>query len=515
MSTSLAPRQINGRLARLAPWVVPIAVAGLILVSRGRFLPQLIAGVLGLVLVALAARRPDRSILVLIVVLPFQALLLSWLYARGIPAPVLKGLSAWKEALGLGVVIAGVRGFVARRQRLDRLDLIGFAFVAVVGAYAIVPHLFAPAAPTGSDVRWLAFRQDAGFVILLLAARHAALPEGFTRRAARLVMGVGAVIAAIAVYEFFFSASWNRFVVETVQYPNYQFFVTNVTPFNFLDIRQYAVIGGRQVERVGSVLLSPLTLGFYLLLPFAVALQRTIRDGLRSAAGAALILTGAGLLLTQTRAALVGAVVVALVTLRRSAGQSERRRLQFGAVLAAAVIIALPAAASTGLTSRAATTASGEGQNTTDHVDAFWTGLRTVADHPMGLGIGTSAGVGQRFQVQGTTITENYYEQMGIEVGVIGMVLFVALTLLLLRRLGRATLAISDLGVGAVRTAAWGLVVGAFFLHAWTDFATAWTFWALAGAAIGMGDRDLVARAQREPPSVMPNNLMARENPVY
>ena len=187
MSDAQAQRQINGRMARLAPWIVPIVVAGLVLVGRGRFLPQLLAGTLGLVVIVLAARRPDRSILVLIVVLPFQAMLLSWLYARGIPAPAVKALSAWKEALGLGVVIAGVRGFVARHHRLDRLDLIGFAFVAVVGAYAIAPHLFASAAPTGSDVRWLAFRQDAGFVMLLLAARHAALPEGFTRRAARIV----------------------------------------------------------------------------------------------------------------------------------------------------------------------------------------------------------------------------------------------------------------------------------------------------------------------------------------
>ena len=166
-------------------------------------------------------------------------------------------------------------------------------------------------------------------------------------------------------------------------------------------------------------------------------------------------------------------------------------------------------------TSRAATTASGEGQNTTEHVDAFWNGLHIIAEHPLGLGVGTSAGVGQRFQVQGTTITENYYEQVGVEIGVIGMVLFVALTLMLLNRLRRATLAISDLGIGAVRTAVWGLVVGAFFLHAWTDFATAWTFWALAGAAIGMGDRDLVARAQPEPPALIPNTLMARDNPVY
>lgn len=498
MSIQYAPRQINGRIARLAPWIVPIVVAGLILVGRERFLPQLLAGVLGLIVIVLAAKRPDRALLVLIVVLPFQALLLSWLYARGVPASALKSLSAWKELVGLGVVVAGVGGFVRQRQRLDRFDLVGLAFVAFIAAYAIAPRLFAPGAPTATDVRWLAFRQGAAFVILFLAARHANLSDDFTRRAARVVMGVGSVIAAVAVYEFFFSGSWNSFVVDTVQYPKYQFFVTNTTPFNFLDIRQYAVIGGNRVERVGSVLFSPLTLGFYLLLPFAIALQRTIRDGLRSAAGAVLVLTGAGLLLTQTRAALVGAVVVALVTLRRAAGQSERRRLQFAAVLVAVVIIALPAAASTGLTSRVATTASGEGQNATDHVDAFWKGVRTVGSHPLGLGVGTSAGVGQRFQVQGTTITENYYEQVGVEVGIAGMVLFIALTIMLLRRLRRASLAISDVGVGAVCTAAWGLAVGAFFLHTWTDFSTAWTFWALAGAVVAMGDRRLSSNAELE-----------------
>ena len=64
---------------------------------------------------------------------------------------------------------------------------------------------------------------SAGFVILLLAARHARLPADFTGPGDPVVLVVvGAIVAAVAVYEYFFSDAWNRFVIEQVEYIRYQ-----------------------------------------------------------------------------------------------------------------------------------------------------------------------------------------------------------------------------------------------------------------------------------------------------
>jgi O-antigen ligase len=202
-----------------------------------------------------------------------------------------------------------------------------------------------------------------------------------------------------------------------------------------------------------------------------------------------LAIIGTAIILTQTRAALVATVIVAFFALRPAAGRGSARRWQFGMILAVLIIFALPVAGVSGLSQRAAQTTSGEEKTATDHVDSLRNGVDSVVAHPFGQGLGTSAGVGQRFQVQDATVTENYYLQVGVEVGILGLGIFVALTLAMLRRLNRAAKAVPDLGISAVRGAAVGLAVGAFFLHTWNDFGVAWTLWGLAGASIGIAER--------------------------
>jgi hypothetical protein len=478
-------------------WLVPPGVMLAIFMSFAppiNGLERLLGAAIAVLVIFLASRRPDIAILGLIIGLPLQNFAPSYLYRMGLPGPIVRPLGSWKEAVALGVVVAGIRGFRAARRRADALDLVGLAFVAIVAAYAFFPEFFAPGAPGGSNARSLAFRATAGFVLLLLGARHADLPEGFVDRAARVVLGVGVVVAAVAVYEFTFSNPWNSFVVERLGLPKYQLEVLQLTPFDAEDIRVYGHLGGREFVRVGSTLLSPLDLGFYLLLPFAVAIERTVRNGLRSYSGAALGIIGAALILTQTRAALIGAVIVAFVAFRPAAGRDWSRRIQFSFVLAVGLLIAVPAATVTGLSERVTTAASGDEESAVDHWDSFWQGVRVVRAEPLGLGLGTSAGAGQRFESTILVIPENNYLQVGVEVGLLGMALFIALTVLMLRRLRRAQLAVANLGVAAARSAGLGLAIGAFFLHAWSNLIVSWPFWALAGVAIGTAESQARAR---------------------
>jgi O-antigen ligase len=469
------------------PWFVPIGVLAFIYKTHGRFLERAIAASLALLVIILAARRPDRSLLILIVVLPFQGLLLAQLYSWGVPAALVRPLAGWKEALALGVVVAGIQGYRAGPRHLDALDRLGLAYVAIVGAYAAAPTLFAPGAPAAANTRSLAFRSIAGFVILLMAARHARLPEQFASRAARVVMIVGAVVAAIAVYEYFFSDAWNSFIVDGIHYLRYQLNILHVNSSSAADIRRYGDIGGQHVVRVGSVFLEPTTCGFFLVLPFAVAVERRLRSGLHGRAGLLLLLLiGAALILTQTRAALISALVVVFLAVKHIEGRNSSRRIQFAMIFAAAIVLALPAITATGLSERVTTTISGQ-QNATDHVQAFWNGVHAIEAEPLGHGVGTSASVGQRLSY-GFIIPENSYLQVGVENGVIAMVIFVALTIAVLRRLRRAATR-ADLGTSAIRSAGLGLATGAFLIHTWNEFSVAWVFWGLAGAAIGISER--------------------------
>ncbi|HEY2428456.1 MAG TPA: hypothetical protein VGI06_05970, partial [Acidimicrobiales bacterium] len=124
-----------------------------------------------------------------------------------------------------------------------------------------------------------------------------------------------------------------------------------------------------------------------------------------------------------------------------------------------------------------------------DHVKAFYTGVDALLLYPLGHGIGTGPGIGQRFNTYGQLTPENYYLQIGDELGFAGITLFVLFTILALHRLGAAqrdgpgaTL------VSAARTAGVGLALGCFLLHVWADYSTALSFWALAGAALGFGE---------------------------
>src|SRR5207248_5238460 len=122
----------------------------------------------------------------------------------------------------------------------------------------------------------------------------------------------------------------------------------------------------------------------------------------------------------------------------------------------------------------ATTPKSGDEQSGIDHLTAVTNGINAIAHDPVGRGLATSAGTGQRFEKPNAVISEDYYLQVGIETGVIAMALFVALTVLLLRRLKRTAPLTVDEGGGGVRAMALALAIGALFLHTWNDFAVTW-----------------------------------------
>ena len=444
-----------------------------------------ITGLVGMGVVALAARWPDRSLVLLVALLPFQGFILAKLWAWGLPTPVVRHLGAWKEALALGVILAGIRGYLAGGRRADALDRLALGFVAIVAVYLLFQSLIVPGAPAPLSTRLLGFRQDAGFVLLLLGARHAPLPAGFLDRVGRVALAVAIVVAGVAVFEALDSAGWNHFVVNTIQYTRYQIGVLHGSPPNPFDIRIYGTVGGVRIIRTGSVFVSALACGFYLVLGFALALERSARGLGGRWIVPALVLIGAGILLTQTRSAILGALIVAWIGFRPAAGRRRHWRTQLAILVAALAILAVPAALSTGL-ARRFTAPTSNGDNSA-HVSGFWNGVHTIEHHPLGTGLGTSAGVGQQFPTTGSevVIPENNYLQVGIELGVVPMIAFIALTLTLLRRLSAAARRSSQ----PVLTAAWaafaGLIVTAWFLQVWIDFAVAWTVWGVAGAALG------------------------------
>jgi hypothetical protein len=492
-------RQLNRRELRLflsaaIVWVVPLLVIWTIYFSPKHVISAttLMTYLLALGVLLIAARRPDRSLLILIVLFPFQGLLLAELFRLGMPASIVKHLGAWKETLALAVVVAGIRNLLASGERLDALDRLALGFVAITALYAAFQTTIIPGAPAPRSIRLLGFRETAGFVLLLFGARHAGLGTRFGQRAARAVFLTGSLVAAVGIYEALLSSSWNHLVVNTIQYPRYSAEVLGSNLVNPNDIRIYGTVGGGQIVRIGSVFLDELALSWYLLLPFAIGIERIVR-GRTSAFGAlSTVAIGAALLLTQTRSAILAGAIIVLLTLPYAAGRGRHWRLRASLLIGAIAMIAIPGAFALGVAKRIETTANKSDLSTVGHVGGFWGGVDTIEYHPLGLGLGTSAGTGQRFAVTTDIIPENNYLEVGVEEGAGPMFLFALLTVALLFWLGREARRRAD----PLTTAAWtggvGLAVSAWFLQTWESFPVAWTFWGIAGAV-------LVSAGQRAP----------------
>lgn len=104
-------------------------------------------------------------------------------------------------------------------------------------------------------------------------------------------------------------------------------------------------------------------------------------------------------------------------------------------------------------------------------------GLKKIQTQPLGYGLGT-AGPASKNSEQ-PIITENSYLQVGIETGVIGLMLFIATVLLT----GFALLKQSKLvdEASPLFAVLIGLSATNLFLHTWADSATALVLWGLMG----------------------------------
>jgi hypothetical protein len=128
------------------------------------------------------------------------------------------------------------------------------------------------------------------------------------------------------------------------------------------------------------------------------------------------------------------------------------------------------------------------------HRDAASIGISVMEHDPLGRGLSTAAGGGQLVANRTTTtattsvlVTESQYLQVGTQIGVAGLALYLGLVLLLLRHLMRRG-ASADANVRALATAVAATAVGVVFLQPFTDPEVAWTFWGVAGLAAGVAD---------------------------
>jgi hypothetical protein len=453
-------------------------------------------------------RLRETLSLILIGLLPFHAFLVT------VGTRVLRGpdqapwglLAAWKEgvlALILLIALAEIiRNARASLLRPDRIDAIILTLVAL--GLLVSARLF----PADLKAVVYGFRYDFVPLLAFMVLRRTEWSDAFRRRCMFVLTGAGVLAAAYGVISFLLPASFFHALGYSDQHslylPNHP-------------IAAFQQISGSALRRIQSVMSGPNQLGLWLLLPWSFVLVTFLGVGehvpprLKPRLVPVLVLLALAIFLTFSRSAWVALFLLSLVGLRRFLPGGAFRSLLMGlgglCVLGAVTVSLWDPAVFFRLSSNRG------------HLERPLQALHMMQSFPLGLGLG-SAGpatnhlreacvfllpgddpswaksspnlcvfVGKaQVQPAGRAcncpfLPENWYLQIGVETGVLGLLLYLWLTGALLRAASMGSRLAQTYQKRrhalAVYLAFLGIAVAALFLHAWEDSAVAYTVFIL------------------------------------
>ncbi len=409
-------------------------------------------------------RIPRWALFAFIAALPLHNLVMAELWDQGVRDLALDVVSAWKEALlaaGLAVVVWRRRGIPFKSTSADWLALAYAAFVVV---YALIPQDWLGGDASARGILY-GLRHDLTPVACYFLGRGLTLSARDRRLVGGLILGVAAAVAAWGLVDIYAVSlqTWRDSGVPGWyrEQLGLEYRGLSYLPENWV----YNTGDERPLRRLVSTFLSPLATAYLLLVAILVA--ATWRRGSRWLPALTALLA-LGLLFTYSRTTIV-ALAVGLAAL----GYALR---SWWPVAAAAVFIAAAFFFVRAYPDLAPETrytpaeleiqrAGGEEEPTSagpfdpgessfaSHLDALGEGIETVAEHPQGFGVG-NAGVTAKRTEREIKAGESTYTELGVELGLLGMLAFiawcVALVRLVLRRepwLGAALVAVLVLGI--------------------------------------------------------------------
>ena len=459
-----------------------------------------------LLAVAAAAvwRRPVTALYLYLVGLALHNAVMAALYAAGVRGSTLTAITAWKEILLAVALVHVVLGAVRGRRLPFRPwlgDWLALAFAALACVYAFIPQSVL-GGHAGTHAVALALRHDVAPVAAYFLGRSLRLGRDDLRRLAWTLLGVAAFEAALGLADAYaVPIGWwrtNGVVDYFHRHLGYDYHGTGENPAvaglpeNFI----YNVGGDKPfLRRLVSTFLSPLASSYLFVVALLVAAAVLRR---RTAVVALAVVTAAGLLWTFSRASVLAlaAGLVVLAALRR------RPLLLGAAVVTIAVAFGwahlFPKIAPTGNWTKAdlvyqhqrAKKQSGSGDfsptsSSEPSLHSHWIslreGVRTTIHHPQGYGLGN---VGQTASRTGTKLLagESNYTEFGVELGVLGSLLWTVWGLVLLVGLVRAGR--SEPWAAGLAAAFAAVLVLAIQTDVIGDPWVAYCMWILAGALV-------------------------------
>ena len=428
-------------------------------------------------------RLPRWALYAFVALLPLHNLAMATLWDAGVRDLALDAVSAWKELLlaaALAVVIWRRRGLPFKATSTDWLALAYGAFVLL---YALIPQDWLGGEASARGILY-GVRHDLTPVACYFLGRGLTLTERDRTRLTWLILGVAAAVAAWGLVDVYAVSlqTWRDSGVPGWYEEQLGLAYEGLSglPENWV----YNPGDERPLRRLVSTFLSPLATAYLLLV--AILAAATWRRGGRWLPPVMLLLA-VGLLFTYSRTA-IAALAVGLVAL----GYALRSWLPVAAAvvfLAAAFFFVreyrdfapetrfTPAELEIQRAGGQEEPTSGDPLDPDEpsfdsHLDSLRDGIETVVEHPWGYGVG-NAGVTAKRTGGEIKAGESTYTELGVELGLVGMLLFVAWSVALVRLLLRRE---PWLAAAFVAVLALGIQTDVIGVH-WLAF----VLWTLAG----------------------------------
>lgn len=296
---------------------------------------------------------------------------------------------------------------------------------------------------------------------------------------AKIVIGVSTVVCILGILQYLLPKDLLTHVGYSIE--------RGVKPNFFIDDKP-------DLPRIMSSLRDPNSLGAYLILPITIlSLAWAKRPKTRMLLSGLLLLHVWALFLTFSRSAWLGAMLsvgLALFwTYRKQVVGFTKKRWPFIVAALVALVVGVFLLRDQYVVQNVVFH-SDENTMQTDsnnlHVDYAKQGVEGIADDPEGHGPGTAGLVSIRTKKE-VVLTENYFIQIGYEVGVIGLIIFLGAIVFILRQLMRIK---SNLSTALIASFA-GITLCSLLLLTWSNEAVAATWWLMAGVVIAANQGSL------------------------
>ena len=461
----------------------------------------------------------EALVLLLLALLPFHALLVTvgtMLIAGPGHAP-LAWLALWKEGLLAVILLIAVIEYVSKlkaqfsKLHIDSLDLLILALLLLSLTTTALGH-------NDWKLYLFGFKYDFIPLVSFFLLRRTEWSEAFAVWVQRVVVGAGSIVALYGFVALFLPMGF----FQALGYSDLHSLYLPGGP-----LAPFQQIGGSFLRRMQGAFSGPNQLGIWMLIPFGIILSRLLSSGWQQRKrkdfvlhALAFILVALSILLSFSRAACIAAFAVTLLAFwkmlpRQQAKKSISWIIGVGVALGIMLIVITPSVALRLASSR-------------DHLIKPMQALQTMAQHPLGLGLGSAGPASNRvsdacvFLEQGADaswakshpdlcvfidsvqvqpplpigamlmvgepygrvchcafLPENWYLQIGVEMGWMGLILYVLLVMLIVRSLLAGRENYAALVFIAVS-------IAALFLHAWEDAAVAYTVWMVVAVAFSI-----------------------------